>query len=90
MANHGVALAEQVRDDGDRGHGSLDRLGAGEARVALEGLGHGGHALATRPFADVPDSLIGFDRWSWNGLDLWLDRPGRNEAKDANAVLSGK
>ena len=42
------------------------------------------------PFADVPDSLIGFDRWSWNGLDLWLDRPGRNEAKDANAVLSGE
>ena len=21
---------------------------------------------------------------------LWLDRPGRNEAKDANAVLSGE
>jgi hypothetical protein len=34
--------------------------------------------------------MIGFDRWSWNGLDLWLDRPGRNEATAANAVLSGE
>ena len=39
------------------------------------------------PFADVPDALLGFARWSWNGLELWLDRPGRAEAKAANEAL---
>jgi len=39
------------------------------------------------PFADVPDGGPDFDRWSWNGLDLWLDRRARKEAEEANAVL---
>lgn len=38
-------------------------------------------------FGDVPDAMVGFERWSWNGLDLWLDRPGRNEARAANVAL---
>jgi hypothetical protein len=39
------------------------------------------------PFADVPEGGLGFERWSWNGLDLWLDRRARNEAHAANEVL---
>ncbi len=41
------------------------------------------------PFADVPDGALGFERWSWNGLDLWLDRRGRKEAEAANREVFG-
>ena len=40
------------------------------------------------PFADVPGGTIGFERWSWNGLELWLDRRARTEATAANATLA--
>lgn len=39
------------------------------------------------PFAEVPDGAVGFERWSWNGLDLWLDRRARSEAGAANMAL---
>ena len=42
------------------------------------------------PFTDLPEvGLTGFERWSWNGLDLWLDRAGRKEAAAPNAEALG-
>jgi hypothetical protein len=42
------------------------------------------------PFADLPDpGAPGFERWSWNGLDLWLDRTGRTTAAAANRDVFG-
>jgi hypothetical protein len=42
------------------------------------------------PFADLPGvGGPGFERWSWNGLDLWLDRRARKAADAANREALG-
>ena len=68
-------------------------FGVGALRVSVIVVRLGDHVLIYTPpgylcqrFVDTPTgyrppALRG-------GLDLWLDRPGRNEAKDTNAVLS--
>ncbi|OWY59506.1 hypothetical protein B7486_74215 [cyanobacterium TDX16] len=46
--------------------------------------------LPREPFADLPDGrLPGFERWTFNGLSLWLDRSSRQEAADMNEMLGG-
>jgi hypothetical protein len=46
--------------------------------------------LPRAPFADLPDGrLPGFERWTFNGLSLWLDRPSRQAAAAMNEALGG-
>ena len=44
--------------------------------------------LPRQPFPDLPSGgVIGFKRWTWNGLGLWLDAPSRKVAAEANAAM---
>ena len=47
--------------------------------------------LPRAPLPDLPKELSfpGFRHWSFQGLDLWLDRPAVQEAYDLNAALGG-
>jgi hypothetical protein len=89
VANHGVARASRV---------AMMAIAVTDRNIVSIPVKHmwrwklSGTQVTRWPrvaFDDVPDALVGFDRWSWNGLDLWLDRPGRNEVKDANTALAG-
>jgi hypothetical protein len=89
IANHGVAKPSKV---------AMTAIAVTDRSVVSVSVSHvmrwkvSGSEVARwprTPFADLPEGGLGFDRWTWNGLSLWLDRRARNTARDANAALAG-